>query len=46
MAAAFLAMNEVHDEVFEVTRDEARNPVAASERAASSAGQRINCPRT
>ncbi len=41
MAAAFLAMNEVHGEVFEVAKDEARDPAAAAERAASFASQRI-----
>lgn len=41
MAAAFLAMNEVHGEVFEIASDEARDPAAAGERAAAYAGQRI-----
>jgi predicted TIM-barrel fold metal-dependent hydrolase len=41
MAAAFLAMNEVHGEVFEVAMDEARDPDAAAARAAGYAGQRI-----
>jgi hypothetical protein len=39
MAAAFLAMNEIHGAVFRVTRAEAADPAAAAERAASLAGQ-------
>ena len=41
MAAAFLAMNEVHGEMFEVTAEETRDPSAAAERAAAYANQRI-----
>ena len=32
MAAAFLAMNEIHGAVFKVTRAEAADPSAAAER--------------
>src|SRR5262249_57641209 len=35
MAAAFLAMNEVHGPLFDVTRAEAQTPDAAKERAKS-----------
>ena len=39
MAAAFLAMNEVHGPLFDVTRAEAQTPDAAKERAKSLKGQ-------